>query len=289
MPWGRIDDSLYDHRKLDLLADGRLEGVGLWAVAISWCNRHLTDGHVPTRQIERLGGTHDLAEQLVEVGLFDRSDGGYLVHDFLDFNDSKQDVLARREKEAQRKAVWRKTRMSQRDTTPRPGGTQDPSTHDVPVGQAVSTDVPAGHTTGQMSRRDSRARDVARIPTRPDPTRPIDSLERGSAGAGEREDVQALLDRGWAKVTAKQRKVLDEVLARHDETGAAFAAEVIRATPADVDALAAVMDADRRWQETQRRRTDAEDARWQATKADERNGAESALSRIDEAVKAWTP
>lgn len=297
MPWGRLDDSLYDHRKLDLLADHRLDGVGLWAVAISWCNRHLTDGHVPTRQIEKLGGTHDLAERLADVGLFDRADGGYLVHDFLHFNDSKKDVLERREKEAQRKAEWRRTRVSQRDNESRPGGTNASPTHDVPPGQADSVGVPPGQPTGHLSRRDSRARDVARdvarIPTRPDPTRPVPDQEnlstRERAGATGREDVAALLDRGWVKVTAKQRKVLDEVAARHDATGYAFAATVIRAAGPEADALAAVMQADRQWQDAQRRRADAEEQAWQQTKDQERAESNGRLGRVDEALKAWTP
>jgi len=282
MPWGRLDDSLYDHPKLARLeAEHRLTGVGLWAVTISWCNRYLTDGEVPARQIVRLGGTPELADELVAVGLFDQIDGGYLVHDFLDFNDSKHDVLERRKKEAARKAEWRRTRESGRSS----GGTSGAPTHDVPQGHPVEP-------SRRMSRRDSRARDVARIPTRPDPTRPdpTENLStRESAGAGEREDVQALLDRGWKRVTKAQRAVLDEVLDRHDATGAAFAAEVIRMTPAHGDPLAMVMDADRRWQETQRRRVDAEEQAWARTKAEDRNGAEAALSRIDETVKAWTP
>lgn len=177
MPWGRLDDSLYDHPKLDLLApDHRLEGVGLWAVSISWSNRYLTDGLVPTRQVERLGGSIALADELVVAGLFDSVPTGYAIHDFHDFNDTKTEVLERREKEAKRKAEWRNRHMSQRDTESRPSGTNGTAPHDVPQGQAKVDDVPAGQTAGQaapkMSRRDSRARDVARIPTRPDPTRP---------------------------------------------------------------------------------------------------------------------
>lgn len=95
MPWGRLDDSLYDHPKLDLLGSQRMAGVGLWAVSISWCNRRLTDGFLPASRIRQLGGTVRLAERLVEVGLFDRAEGGYLVHDFLEFNDSKLEAEAK--------------------------------------------------------------------------------------------------------------------------------------------------------------------------------------------------
>jgi len=51
MPWGRLDDSAYTHPKflgLDPAA------VGLWAMALSYCNHHLTDGCIPRPQLSRL-------------------------------------------------------------------------------------------------------------------------------------------------------------------------------------------------------------------------------------------
>lgn len=89
------------------------------------------------------------------------------------------------------------------------------------------------------------------------------------ARADERADIAALLERGWKRVTKAQRRVLDELLERHDVTGPAFAAEVIRATPADKDPLEAVMAADRLWQDAQRRKADADEAAWAATKAED--------------------
>lgn len=103
MPWGRLDDGLYDHPKLDKLGAHRLPAIGLWAVAISWCNRRLTDGHVPAERIRLLGGTPALADRLVEAGLFDRQGDDYVVHDFLVFNDSREAVEARRESDRKRK------------------------------------------------------------------------------------------------------------------------------------------------------------------------------------------
>jgi hypothetical protein len=118
MPWGKLDDSLYDHPKLDELPPAmRLACVGLWAVSISWCNRRLTDGHVPKGRIRLLGGTIQQAEALVSVRLFDKEADGYRVHDFLDFNDSREYVMSRRAKDAERQRVQRESKQeSQRDT-----------------------------------------------------------------------------------------------------------------------------------------------------------------------------
>ena len=96
MPWGRIDDSFYDHPKLDDLGRHRLPCVGLYVLALSYSNRHLTDGFIPSGMVRKLGGTRVLAEHLVRVGLWDLVIDGYRIHDFLDYNDSSAAVRRRR-------------------------------------------------------------------------------------------------------------------------------------------------------------------------------------------------
>jgi hypothetical protein len=163
MPWGKLDDSLYDHPKLDELPPAmRLACVGLWAVSISWCNRRLTDGHVPKGRIRLLGGTIQQAEALVSVRLFDKEADGYRVHDFLDFNDSREYVMSRRAKDAERQRLARDAKMesqgvSQRDTARTPGVT--PSVSPSPARGRVpgpSSPVPAlpGPTDTHTARDD---------------------------------------------------------------------------------------------------------------------------------------
>lgn len=289
MPWGRVDDTWYDHPKLEDLDESRewpdrLAAAGLNSLAWSWCNRFLTDGKIPRATVTKLGGTIELADMLARVGLWETVPGGYQIHDFLVYNDSAEQVRARRATEAARKAEWRAKK--------RPGGTTNgtASVDDDPVPPSV----PAGHDVPPGHGADLSHRDIANVPpsvppsvpgfharasrsanpdpTRPVPSRPTESLTRESR-ATVRADVQALRDRGWKRVTAKQRAVLDEVLARHDVTGPTFAAEVIRATAPDADPLTAVMEADRLWQTSQRTRTAADEAAWEATKAHEEGPA----------------
>src|SRR3990167_9477394 len=96
MPWAKLDDGLYDHPKLDSLGAHRLPGVGLWVLSISWSCRYLTDGFIPTDRISRLGGTVDLADELVRVGLYERCDGGYRIHDWADYQPTRDTVLRKR-------------------------------------------------------------------------------------------------------------------------------------------------------------------------------------------------
>ena len=130
MPWGRIDDSLYDHPKLDALGRNRLACVGLNTLAQSWCNRWLTDGHVPADRVRKLGGTVALAETLVTAGMWERTDGGYQIHDFLDYNDSREEVTAQRAAARERMREHRRNRNGSSDDVP---ANLAGSSDDVPV------------------------------------------------------------------------------------------------------------------------------------------------------------
>ncbi len=152
------------------------------------------------------------------------------------------------------------------------------------VSDAISDEKPgvSDAISDAISDADSRAQVRGGAPDRVGPdasnterrtTNGISSGEDRSP-SGAREDIAALLERpGWTKVTRAQRKVLNEVLGRHDRTGARFAAEVIRHTPADKDPLDAVMTADRMWQDSQRRKAEAEEQAWSETKEADRVGA----------------
>lgn len=110
MPWGRVDDQFYDHPKVEPLRQD-LEGLaalGLWALALSYCNKYLTDGSLTRSRPGRLAEGIEadvvarMTERLVAAGLWERTPEGFNVHDFLEFNDSRADVLARREANAER-------------------------------------------------------------------------------------------------------------------------------------------------------------------------------------------
>lgn len=97
MSWVRIDDQFADHPKFLAISE---EGLALWVRGLAYCNRHLTDGVIPDAALgilSRAKRPSDIASQLVTAGLWTRIERGYLVHDFLQWNPSKADVLATRE------------------------------------------------------------------------------------------------------------------------------------------------------------------------------------------------
>lgn len=111
MAWVKIDDHFDEHPKM--AAAGPL-GMAMQIAALCYCNRHLTDGMVPTtvaRRLIDLDGMSlswsQVADALVASGVWERCDGGYLVHDYLKFQPSREEVLAERESARNRMAEVR--------------------------------------------------------------------------------------------------------------------------------------------------------------------------------------
>jgi len=97
MTYALVDDSLCAHPKVMALGEDRLAALGLWLVARGYVGRYLTDGYFPRSVIAGESDADRLANRLVEVGLWERTpDGGFVLHDYLDWNRSKAEVLEAR-------------------------------------------------------------------------------------------------------------------------------------------------------------------------------------------------
>lgn len=98
MAWVRIDDQA--PRNAKLLKAGPA-AAWMWVCGIAHCQSHLSEGFIAEIAIPMIGvkgheRSHKLAAALVTCGLFERVDGGYMVHDYLDFNETKEQAIARK-------------------------------------------------------------------------------------------------------------------------------------------------------------------------------------------------
>lgn len=104
MTWVKLSDEIWRHRKVRRLMDDPDGPVGLclWTLAQSWIGEELTDGLIPVRQPMRLLGTDPgpAVGALVRAGLWEPVTGGWQVHDYLDYNPSRAQVLALRKARA---------------------------------------------------------------------------------------------------------------------------------------------------------------------------------------------
>lgn len=118
---GRSMPALFEgqaYRSAKILA--AMDAVGdaawtLWSRAILWSNDESTDGFVPTAQLRHLTQHKNpiaVAEALCDCGaglrksgLFERTEGGYYIHDFLSHNFSKAEKEAKKQRDRERKGA----------------------------------------------------------------------------------------------------------------------------------------------------------------------------------------
>lgn len=98
MAWVRIDDQAPRHCKM--LKAGPA-ACWLWVCGLAHCQSQLTDGFIPDEVLPMIGvvgvpRVQKLAQVLVDVGLFERVEGGYRIHDYFAFNATKDEAIERR-------------------------------------------------------------------------------------------------------------------------------------------------------------------------------------------------
>lgn len=113
MSWAKFDDLYDDNRKVKRAWRSHPRAVGLHAMAVTYCARHETDGLVDFEWLEEKLPSRVEREKvivaLLGAGLFERAedDGHFLVHDYLEYNDSHAVLAERRARDAERKARGR--------------------------------------------------------------------------------------------------------------------------------------------------------------------------------------
>lgn len=147
MAWVKFTDDFDESPKFDHV--GAL-GMAMWVAGMAYCNRKRTDGAIHRLRALRLihfddityAGSDEPAELivglLIEAGLW-HAEGHdcprcpqpkaqhYIVHDYLDYQPSKESLDTKAAEEAERKAAWRAKQKGA--TAERPD--------DVPTGQTV--------------------------------------------------------------------------------------------------------------------------------------------------------
>ncbi|MET8648504.1 hypothetical protein [Nocardia aurea] len=148
MTWFKVDDGLPTSKAvLRIPRKQRCQAVGLWTLSGTWCAKELTDGFVPDYLLDEFGATKKTADLLVAAELWRAVNGGWQFVGWTKYNPTREQVLAEREKEADRKRRWREAKADK--SRQRPGGTP-PS---VPPESDAESALP--------------------VPTRPDPSRPV--------------------------------------------------------------------------------------------------------------------
>jgi len=86
------------------------DGRDLFLCALGWSGEYKQDGHLPGEALDQLAALVGLnaaaarkaAARLVDVGMWELEDGGWLIHDYLDWQMSAEERDARAERAAER-------------------------------------------------------------------------------------------------------------------------------------------------------------------------------------------
>lgn len=117
----QLVNGFYDNDKIrDLVRMGRADSVGVYCMALSLCGDRLTDGFVPRRaMLSNIGATPEQVQALVDEGMLEEVEEGWLIHDYTAHNRTKEQVLHARADAKERKSKSRchntVTAVSQRD------------------------------------------------------------------------------------------------------------------------------------------------------------------------------
>jgi hypothetical protein len=109
MPWFRLEDSFYNHPKISRAGNA---ATGLWVRCGTYSAQRLTEGHVPADVARTYGRPREI-EALLAAQLWVANDDGFLMPDYLEYNPSKEQVLAARRSARERQARRRRTEQGQ--------------------------------------------------------------------------------------------------------------------------------------------------------------------------------
>lgn len=99
----QLANGFYLNRKVRRLRRTMPSAISAFVVMLSYCGDNLTDGYVDDDTAEFvLDITVQELDALRQAGLIESVDGGYVIHDYLEHNRSRQQVMAKRKRERER-------------------------------------------------------------------------------------------------------------------------------------------------------------------------------------------
>jgi len=104
-----LDDQILNHDKF--IRVGKSCGgdaIWLWLGMRAYCSQRLSDGFVPDDMLDEVRGPKDAKlrakciQALIDIKLVDKCDGGIMLHDYLDWSPSRDQVEDWRRKARER-------------------------------------------------------------------------------------------------------------------------------------------------------------------------------------------
>jgi len=209
MAWVRIDDEFGDCPKV--VKAGPLAAL-LQVRACCYASKHLSDGFLPASVVptllhgfeqlrigRRAALSIDWPTYMIDAGLWEATDGGYLIHDYLHYNPSREMMLSLRAKRqasglagAKASAVSRAKALAghdvpglPRDKTSSPSPSPSEKNKNPSVGSPVTPPSPAGAPDGRAG---------------------SGKTSKKALRAAEQAEYEQVRQQEWAMLTPEQRE-----------------------------------------------------------------------------------
>ncbi|MEU2134950.1 hypothetical protein [Streptomyces sp. NPDC018352] len=184
MPWVRLDDRFPSHRKIRLLSH---QAFRLYVSGLCYAAENLTDGRIPAEELRIVADiktSKAAAKELVERGLWEVSEeGGWSIHDYLEYNPGSDQVRAERDAKTARQQRWRENKKKQRTEQGAPG-----------VDGAVDASTDASRDGGVTPAPSPSPNPVLPTEVPPPPTPSVDTPGAAVDTTSGRGEVQPLID-----------------------------------------------------------------------------------------------
>lgn len=112
MTWAKLSDGLYDDPHMESMS---LAAIGTFALVLSYCGKHETDGHITRARVETLArGKRAIVSELLtanvsgEPVMVENGNAGLVVRNWAKFNPTKAELDERRKTWRENKKRGRK-------------------------------------------------------------------------------------------------------------------------------------------------------------------------------------
>ena len=211
MAWGKIDDGMMDHQKIDAALDaGGPWVMVVWLRGLCHAAKGLTDGEISRRAALRLTADTDspgaALDALVACGLWDQRAGSYWIHDYLDYNPTRAQVLAEREGARKRKETSRSKAKGKAQPESHNQSRRDTNRDNQEESRSESHPPRTRTRTPSRSRPDLPAAAAADLGT---------SEDGGAESQGQQQPGKGAVKQGQTKAQEADAARLSEITARN--------------------------------------------------------------------------
>jgi hypothetical protein len=182
--FAQLSNDLWSNAKMRLIAEEHPKEFALWVISISYCSDKQTDGVLSSYEIRRILGVKPAQERrMYELKLWEKQDENTVIHDYLAYQNSRENIEKNRKGNSDRQARFRQNHVQSNGD----GNA---------LRNAENNSVESGDVTPENKKE--KYKNKKREIENPTPT--LEDIENWQPKAGHRSKAMELADHGYPLV-----------------------------------------------------------------------------------------